>query len=355
MKKEGDNFFDKNFLKYLLAFAGIVVLISFLPYWLTSDSIFERNFSNTGEVGDTIGGIMGPFIAIIASFLTFIAFWAQYKANKKQTDQFLLQANDVKIERFENKYYEMIKIHRDNISEISINKGTVIKRKAFISMFLELKCAYYILKKLIDEGEIKSVNEEKDIVNIAYVAFFTGVGENSDKVAKELLKDYDSKTIERYFAELKSYKKRYLSDADKFNENLGTALDSPIVAKKQNEIIVKYNNLSIAFSKYLPFNGHMSRLSHYYRNLFQTVKYVVNQEFDLDNDTDIFDLKYQYLKTLRAQLSDYELLMLYYNSCSVLGEKWFKNEYITKWRFLKNIPMSLADFGENPEIKLGIR
>ena len=136
MKKADENFFDKNFRKYLYVFAGIVVLIAFLPYWLTSDSIFERNFSHTGEVGDTIGGIMGPFIAIIASFLTFIAFWAQYKANKKQTEQFRLQANDVKIERFENKYYEMIKIHRDNVSEISINKGIVIKRKAFLSMFL---------------------------------------------------------------------------------------------------------------------------------------------------------------------------------------------------------------------------
>ena len=211
------------------------------------------------------------------------------------------------------------------------------------------------MKKLIDKGVIKTIKEEKDIINIAYVAFFTGVGENSDKVAKELLKVYDSKTIERYFAELKSYKNEYEKEILAFNDNLNTARDFPSIAKKQNKIIVEFKGFRITFTKYLPFNGHMSRLSHYYRHLFQTVKYVVNQEFDLDNETTLFDLKYQYLKTLRSQLSDYELLMLYYNSCSVLGEKWFENGYVTKWRFLKNIPISLADFGENPVEKLGTK
>lgn len=352
---ENDKFFDNDFWKYISIFAVIIILISFFPYWLTSDSIFERGFSHTGEIGDTIGGIMGPFIAIIASFLTFIAFWAQYKSNKKQTEQFRLQANDMKIERFENKYYEMIKIHRDNVSEISINKGIVIKRKAFISMFLELKCAYYILKKLIDIREITNIKEEEDIINIAYVAFFTGVGENSDKVAKELLKDYNINDIEKYFKKLKYYKNEYNKEISVPNTDLNTADKFYSTTRKQNEITIEYNNEKLTFSKYLPFNGHMSRLGHYYRHLFQTVKYVVNQDFDLDLDEQaLFNLKYQYLKTLRAQLSDYELLMLYYNGCSVLGKKWFDNKYLTTWRFLKNIPTALADFGEDPNKKMKI-
>ena len=119
-KSENDIFFDTKFWIGIGIFLILVILICFFPYWLTSDSIFDRNFTNTGPIGDTIGGIMGPFIAIIASGLTFIAFWAQYKANLKQTEQFNIQADDVKIERFESKFYEMIKIHRDNITEISI-------------------------------------------------------------------------------------------------------------------------------------------------------------------------------------------------------------------------------------------
>lgn len=350
--KDNDKFFDNKFRWYCTLFVLIAVLISCLPYWLTSDSILERNFSESGQVGDTIGGIMGPFIALIASFLTFIAFWAQYKSNSKQTEQFRLQANDMKIERFENKYYEMIKIHRDNVSEITINDGVVIKRKAFISMLLELKCAYYILKNMVDKSEIQNI-EEKDIVDISYVTFFTGVGENSDKVAKTLLSKYNQESIEKYFKKLKDYKREYNKEILAPNTDINTSDRIYSVIKKQNKIVIEYNNNKYSFTKYLPFNGHMSRLGHYYRHLFQTVKFVINQEFSDMDESAVFKLKYQYLKTLRAQLSDYELLMLYYNSCSVLGEKWNENGYLTTWKFLKNIPTALADFGINPEKKLG--
>jgi len=350
-KSENDIFFDTKFWIGIGIFLILVILICFFPYWLTSDSIFDRNFTNTGPIGDTIGGIMGPFIAIIASGLTFIAFWAQYKANLKQTEQFNIQADDVKIERFESKFYEMIKIHRDNITEISISKGTIVKRKAFISMFLELKCAYYVLKKLNDSGKIDKIEKEEDIINIAYIAFFTGVGDNSNKVAKYLLERYNQGMIDIYLNELLKLK-------EYFNEEI-QILDPPnnfgnfsSTFEKRKRITVNYNNISINFMSYPPFNGHMSRLGHYYRHLFQTVKFVVNNEFSKvkkENKT----IKYNYLKTLRAQLSDYEMLLLYYNSLSDLGSAWIEENYFTDWKFIKNIPLPLADFGITPIEKLG--
>lgn len=50
-----------------------------MPWALVKHSWID--FSTTGQIGDTIGGIMGPFIAIAAAGLTFIAFWVQCKAN----------------------------------------------------------------------------------------------------------------------------------------------------------------------------------------------------------------------------------------------------------------------------------
>ena len=99
--------------------------------------------------------------------------------------------------------------------------------------------------------------------------------------------------------------------------------------------------------KYLPFSGHISRLGHYYRHLFQTVKYVAEQE------EKIIPNKYIYLKTLRAQLSTHEQLFLYYNALSVLGEPWLKNGYLTEYRMIKNIPLPMASFGIYPKKKLG--
>lgn len=83
--------FDKFFWISLFIFLLLVIGICFLPSILTGEG--EPDFSQKGQIGDTIGGIMGPFVAIIAAWLTFIAFWVQFKANNQQR-------RDIAIERF---------------------------------------------------------------------------------------------------------------------------------------------------------------------------------------------------------------------------------------------------------------
>ena len=96
--------FDKGFWKSFIWFLVIALLICCLPWLLAKHSWID--FSTTGEIGDTIGGIMGPFIAIAAAGLTFIAFWVQYKAN-------IQQRHDIAIERFESNLFEMIHIQQE--------------------------------------------------------------------------------------------------------------------------------------------------------------------------------------------------------------------------------------------------
>jgi hypothetical protein len=61
----------------------ILLIIAVLPPLLTIGAIFDFfDFSDTGQIGDTIGGITAPFINGIAAILVFIAFKAQIKANE---------------------------------------------------------------------------------------------------------------------------------------------------------------------------------------------------------------------------------------------------------------------------------
>lgn len=96
--------FDREFWKFFGCFIGVVILICFLPWVFTCGSFL--NFTGTGQIGDTIGGIMGPFIAIAAAGLTFIAFWVQYKAN-------IQQRHDIAIERFESNLFEMMHLQQE--------------------------------------------------------------------------------------------------------------------------------------------------------------------------------------------------------------------------------------------------
>ncbi|AXT49692.1 hypothetical protein D1818_02220 [Aquimarina sp. BL5] len=65
------------FLLILLIILIIPPLASYFPL------MFDfYDFSNTGGIGDTIGGITAPFINGLAAILVFLAFKAQIKANE---------------------------------------------------------------------------------------------------------------------------------------------------------------------------------------------------------------------------------------------------------------------------------
>jgi hypothetical protein len=78
--------FDSKFRMIFIPFLCSIIVILFFPFLLTQYyNIFNWGFSEKdGVIGDTIGGTMGPFIAIAAAILTFLAFWVQYKANEQQ-------------------------------------------------------------------------------------------------------------------------------------------------------------------------------------------------------------------------------------------------------------------------------
>lgn len=93
---------------------------------------------------------------------------------------------------------------------------------------------------------------------------------------------------------------------------------------------------------------------HYFRNLYRIIKLVDETEFHTHSElgtspdaTKRIDLisysspnhitRYKYTSMIRSQLSDYELLWLFYNCLSENGVEKFK-PYIEKYSLLKNIP-----------------
>ncbi|WP_058962303.1 putative phage abortive infection protein [Type-E symbiont of Plautia stali] len=96
----------------------------------------------------------------------------------------------------------------------------------------------------------------------------------------------------------------------------------------QNELEISAKNIGLQYSHH--FNNRSQNLSHYYRFLFNFYKFI--DESDIENED-----KKKYANILRAQISNYELLMLFYNSLSENGEK-FKS-YFEKYEVLDNLPV----------------
>jgi hypothetical protein len=81
---------------------------------------------------------------------------------------------------------------------------------------------------------------------------------------------------------------------------------------------------------FTPFEGHQSRLGHYYRHLYQMVHYVDRQTIPISH--------HDYVKTIRAQLSTHEQALLLLNSLTPLGRDWWGNDFVVKYKLVQNLP-----------------
>lgn len=242
--------FTKEFWRYLGIFGIIIILICTLPALLTQTTYCLFNFSDTGQIGDTIGGVMGPFVAIAAAILTFLAFWVQYKANEQQR-------KDIALERFESNLFELIHIQQDITNNL---------------IFIEKKGS-------------ESIEHAKgrDVFQFLYENYNFGM-------------------------------------EGKYN-NLNFVVGVKSLMKKEN--IDNYIDLE-----------EVGCLDHYFRHLYRLIKYI--------NDSDLIDKnkKYEYTSIVRASLSQYELIMLFYNCLSSNGREKFK-PLIEEYSMFNNLRDSL--------------
>lgn len=306
----------------------------------------------TGVIGDTIGGTLGPFVAIIAAVLTYIAFKIQYDAN-------IQQKNDLAKERFENKFFEMLRLHKECLNEISITGITKTKsflqrdtasgyreteettstapieisgRDFFSAFYNELVACYSICREVLHFEIFSNADEKRDyLIKASYRLCFSGANSVAvTEIDSSVAKDQD-----------------YLSD---FRINLEKARVAQMTTTATGDFIIyrfPRGNIGIKLPMgFKLFSGHVSRLGHYYRNLFMMVKFVVEQDKNLLSYKD----KREYLRMLRAQLSTDEQLMLFFNYLSGYGYPWEndKNRFFSDYRMIHNLPLELTRFAADP-------
>lgn len=220
--------FDKGFWKSFGWFLLIALVICSLPWILATHSLCI-DFTDTGQIGDTIGGIMGPFVAIAAAVLTFIAFWVQYKAN-------IQQRHDIAIERFENNLFEMIHIQQE------ITNGL-----------------------LVEEVDLNGKN----------------------------LRSQKGRDVFQFIYETAVDKIEFPDGGGNFT--LAHALNM------WPELKMHLDKVKVMWS-----------LDHYFRHLYRIFKYINDADQLLISE----EKKYEYAGIVRATLSQYELILLFYNGFS---------------------------------------
>lgn len=279
------NWLTRNLTEILTIIGGLIAinLIFFAKAYTETNTVDP---ATAGQLGDFVGGYIGTIFALVSVVFLYSTLKNQREASTT--------------EKFETKYFELIKMHRDNVAEIGI--GDDFGKKIFVMMIREFR---EILKITKEVAAKKNQNfNQKELFIISYYALFFGVGPNSSRMLKEALKGYDQSFV------------------DEFEWTLNNDTTKSAVKSERK-------------FKFIPFEGHQSRLGHYYRHLYQTVSYVNKQTADFD--------KYEYVKTIRAQLTTHEQALLFINCLTPIGQVWWDENLLLGYRFVKNIPYGFFD------------
>lgn len=279
-------------------FTGIAWICVIVGVIVTVSGIFAMWGSDLNEIGDFVGGTAGALWGLAGLFFIYVAFLGQKeqliyqqaelretrkdirqqaKELEGQKEQLELQNEQTKVQIFENTFFQLLRLHNDILNDIDLTN-------------------HYM------DGQIDHITGRScftsfiDRLKTEYMKSYQDPGSNTPGSRRGPVKNDE-----------KLRKLSINSDRDK------------------QEIREAYQRF---------YEQSQSDVGHYFRNLYHVVKYV--KESDV---IDGYEKKKFYTNLVRAQLSSFELLLLFYNCLSKYGYIKFK-PLIEEYEFLENMPVS---------------
>lgn len=264
-------------------------------------SSWTQCINQTVENYGNIGSLLAGLTAIASVLLLYETLREQQKSN---------QHNE-----FESRYFKLLEANRKTADQMkwTAPDGNEYHGSQVFQIMLELiENSYKTLttRDLPSESPVPYLPwqgvsvEQKHFINIAYKVVFWGL----DTRGKSILEKSDANDL------ISSESIRML-DARMGTSTTGIRLEN---------------------------GGFHAYTGHYFRMLYQSIRYVNEQ------DSLTYRQKYEYVKMLRAQLSNMETAVLFYDSLSDLGADWelswqgansnINKQLITKYNLIGNLP-----------------
>lgn len=263
--------------------------------------------STLSDFGQFVSGVFGSLLSVIT-----IVFVVRGYLHQK--------ADSLKNE-IENRVFKMIEFHRENVNEvlISITDSSETKlagRKAFIRMvedFEDIRCIITNTDVIVG---FKDSYTRYDGFETAFMILCFGLNSTSSVVKSQILENVILKE--------------------------GQTVDDCYYAIRL-KLITKFQNTPKAMYWCL-FNGYEYVISHYFRTLFEIVRYIDSQSELTSED------KYRYATILRSNLSAFEQTMLFIHANTEKGKYWEANYinrnvekwYVTKYNLIRNMNLSFS-------------
>lgn len=263
-------------------------VIIFNPSYHFYDS-FIIDVELASKFGDFFGGFVGTIFSIMSVFLLIYTIFHQNKEAQKSA--------------LETNFFRMIDYHNQNVNQLKISNLDKTKvndfyegRRAFVQFKIQIRRLFQIVNEVVAENDYQLSKDQ--IADIVYMIFFYGIDGSWVSFIQEKLVRYAPIHI-----------------------NLAAQIQGKISSNPD----LKYGRTN------------QTNLSTYFRNMYNAIKLIDSSKF-LDRRE-----KEDLIKIYRAQLSNPELYVLFFNVMSRFGKKWIQNNYITRYKLLKNIPKNYCE------------
>lgn len=213
-------------IKTIFLISGAVLISIAIVYWFTLPSAFPNwNLSDTGNIGETIGGITAPIFGLLGAVLIYLSFQAQIEANRVQ----LKKMEEDKIQSSKKAVFENYMRSFDEI------KKTINTIEFVVN---------HITSNPLPGANQNPFRPEPHKTEYTYV-YYHGLAAINEYIriletGKELDKDYDINGMELSFKyilnSVNELLKRLNLQTTKSNEN-----DNDELAFLKNEIRIFYN------------------------------------------------------------------------------------------------------------------
>ena len=281
---------------------SIIILIFGIFVLFTGIIIFgynDWNFSTKHEIelerftafSDFIGGFVGPIWALVGVILFYVALTEQRK--DFQTNREALKAQTAALEQ-QIVEFELQRVELSETREVFKIQTETFKKQQFDSIFFNLVNLHHMITNAIN------LTRRVD----KYQGFESLFIKNADR-NERVDKVYNGRDCFGIF--VKEFREIYFSYKE--------------IEKSMDELELVKRAYWEFFQKY------QSDLGHYFRNLYHIFKFVKNSEEPN---------KISYTSLIRAQLSNDELFMLFYNCVSDLGNEKFL-PLIEEFHLLQNL------------------
>ena len=283
--------------RYWLAFFLILLGFSSIIYFTFNEAFNDGskvvNPNLAAQYGTFIGGFVGVLFSLAGVLLLFETLNSQKFAFQRQ--------------QFENSFFHLLSIYRENVSEMEhtpccSGSEKITGRRVFIELRKQFGDILKKVSQICKDNKCKL--SEMQLVDIAFTLLLFGIGDSTKEIVDRLLYRYEDKDT-------------------------------------MDIIISEFSFEDACESKY---DGHQSRLGHYFRHLYQIVSFVDKAPYLKSDD------KKAFIKIIRAQMSTFELAIFFVNALSTFGRPWWegKRNLIVEYELIKNIPSGFV-FGIEPK------